>query len=163
MMALTAGSHHLVAYYAVMAASGSVLGSLTVDALSRKGGEKGFEKAIKPKRFNYIKKHVTKNATWALILAALMPPPFPYTGFVAGSAAFQYPRKRLLAVIFFTRLARFLAVGVLAILFGRRIVRLAGSPVLEVVIIAIVMLSVGLSIFAVVKLVKESRRARTTT
>ena len=83
MIALTARSHHLMAYYAAMASAGSMLGSLIVDVLSRKGGEKGFEKVVKPKRFNYIKKRVTKNATWALVIAALMPPPSLY-GFRGG-------------------------------------------------------------------------------
>jgi len=159
MIAITARHHRLLVYFAAMAAAGSVLGTLTVDMLSREGGEKAFEKTVSPNRFNYIKNRVTKRAEWALILAALMPPPFPYTGFVAGAAAFQYPRKKLLTVVFFTRFARFLIDGVLAIVFGRRILQLAQSRVFDVGMIVLMVLCVGVSIFAIVELVKNSRRA----
>ncbi len=159
MIAMTARSHRAIFYYAFMAAVGSVLGSLTVDFLSRKGGAKAFEKTVSRKRFDYIKRRVEKNAVWALVIAALVPPPFPFTGFVAGTAAFQYPRRRLLTVVFFSRLARFLVEGLLAVLFSRKLLRLARSPGLDYLGIALMAVSVGVSAFTIATWAKRSRRA----
>ena len=70
MAALAAANHKLMLYYAAMAAAGSTLGCLLVDIPSRKGGEKGFERTVSPKRFNSIKKKVKQDAAWALICRA---------------------------------------------------------------------------------------------
>jgi len=159
LVAMTARSHRLFFYYALMAAAGSLLGCLVVDALSRKGGEKSFEKTVPRRRFNYIKRKVTNNAAWALAFASLMPPPFPYTGFVAGAAAFQYPRKRLLSVVFLSRLARFLIEGILAILFSRRLLRAARSPSLYFAVITLMVISIVVSGLVIWRWAKASRSA----
>lgn len=86
-IAMSARRHSLMPYYASMAAAGSLLGCALMDALARKGGEKGLENHVPARRLNYVKKQVKKNASWALSFAALMPPPFPFTGFVAAAAA----------------------------------------------------------------------------
>ena len=125
LIAMTAKKHELMLYYALMSAIGSTLGCLADDLLSRKEGEKGLEKTLSPKRLQYIRKRIKKGAAWALIVACLVPPPFPFTPFVAGAAALQYPRKKLLSVVSITRFARFAIEGLLAIFFGRRILRLA--------------------------------------
>jgi membrane protein YqaA with SNARE-associated domain len=157
MIAMTARSHRAIFYYAFMAGVGSVLGSLTVDFLSRKGGATAFEKTVSRKRIDYIKRRVAKNAVWALVIAALLPPPFPFTGFVAGTAAFQYPRRRLLTVVFFSRLARFLVEGLLAVLFSSKLLRLARSPGLDYVGIALIVIPVAVSALAIAKWAKRSR------
>jgi membrane protein YqaA with SNARE-associated domain len=160
MIAMTAKNHRLLFYYAFMAATGSVLGCLTVDVLSRKGGEKGFERTVSRRRFDYIKRQVTRNAEWALVMASLMPPPFPYTGIVAGTAAFQYPRRRLLTIIFVSRFVRFSIVGILAILFSQKILQFARSSVVDYVAIALVVVSVAVSAFIIWTWIKRSRSAR---
>jgi membrane protein YqaA with SNARE-associated domain len=157
LIAMTARSHHLLFYYALMSATGSVLGCLVVDVLSRKSGEKGFEKTVPRRRFNYIKRKVTKNAAWALVFASLMPPPFPYTGFVAGTAAFQYPRKRLMSVVFLSRFVRFSIEGLLAILFSQRLLRLARSSTLFYAVIALMVISLAISGLVIWRWAKASR------
>jgi len=159
MVVLTANRHGLIAYYALMAAAGSALGCLTVDAPSRKGGEKGLEKALSARRLNYVKKRVKKSAAWALALGCVLPPPFPFTGIVAGAAALQYPRKRLVVVVFFSRLARFLIVGTLGIFFGRGVLRLVRSPVVIYVVVGLMVVSIAGSAFAIVNLIRRSRGA----
>src|SRR5258708_38380483 len=99
MVALTARNHRMLPVFAGMATAGSVLGCLLTDWIARKGGEKGLEKIIAGRRLNYVKRKVKDSAGKALALASLMPPPFPFTAFVAGAAAFQYPRKNLLGTI----------------------------------------------------------------
>lgn len=94
MVAMTANQHARLPYYAAMATLGSVLGCLIVDVLSRKSGEKGFEKTVGRQRLERLRRRLKNNALWTLAVAALMPPPFPFTPVVAGTAAFQYPRKK---------------------------------------------------------------------
>lgn len=141
-------------YYAVMASLGSVAGVFIVDLLSRKGGEKGLNGRVSPQRLAYIKRKMEKRAGWAIAAASLMPPPFPFTPFVIAAAALQYPRKRLLGVIAVARLVRFTGAGVLAMVFGRRIIRLADEPMVQYVIVGLVVVSFigsGLSIYSWIK------------
>src|SRR3954465_14166774 len=93
-VAMTARKHSWGAmlYYAFMSTVGSVLGCLLVDVLLRRAGEKGLEKYLPTKRLEYVKCKVQKNAVWALVLASIAPPPFPFTPFVMAAAALQYPR-----------------------------------------------------------------------
>ncbi|HEX5483093.1 MAG TPA: hypothetical protein VFZ08_10770 [Terriglobia bacterium] len=158
-IAMTSSKHMLMPYYAVMAAAGSVLGCLVLDLISRKQGEKGIEKLLPAKRLQYVKKRVKSNAGWALAFASLMPPPFPFTPFVIASAALQYPRKRLLAVIAAARLVRFSIEGALAILIGEKIIAFGKSPVVVWGVLALVVLSVAGSAISVYEWVKRSRKA----
>jgi len=148
-VAMTARQHDLMLYYVFMEVAGSVLGCLSVDALSRKGGEQGLERTLPRGRLESVKKRVRKSAAWALVLASLMPPPFPFTPFVAGAAALQYPRKKLLAVVAAARFARFLLEGLLAIHFGRHLLRLENSALLEYIVIALLVASVVGSTLAI--------------
>ena len=157
-VAMTARNHKLMPYYAAMATIGSLLGCLTVDALSRKGGEKGLEKTVSRRYLPFVKKSIQKRAAWAVALASLMPPPFPFTAFVAAAAAFQYPRWKLFTVISASRSARFLIEGILSIIFGRRLIRWARSPVLEYFVIALIIATVIGSIIVVIGWVRRGKR-----
>ncbi|MGH9433029.1 MAG: VTT domain-containing protein, partial [Terriglobia bacterium] len=136
-------------YYASAATLESLLGCYTVDWVSRKRGEKSLERYLSHKRYEYITRHIKKHAAWALAIASLTPPPFPFTPFVAAASALQYPRKRLFAVVGITRLARFSTEGLLAILMGERIIRLARSRAVEGGIAFLVVISVLGSAFSI--------------
>ena len=158
MVALSVRNHKLMLYYAAMATVGSILGCLLLDVVVRKHGEEGLEKFVRGRRLAYIKRKVTKKAGWALVLASLAPPPFPFTPFVAAAAALQYPRKRLLSVIGAARMVRFSVTGYLAILFGARILRWAKSPYVQDAVIAFIVLCVVGSVFSVIGWVKRSKK-----
>lgn len=157
-IALSARHQARMPYYAVMATLGSVAGVFVVDVLGRKGGEKGLNGRVSPERLAYIKRKIEKRAGWGVALAALMPPPFPFTPFIVAAAALQYPRKRLLAIIAASRLVRFSIAGVLAIVFGRRIIRMADSPVVQYVIVFIVIVSIAGSAFSIYSWIRRSKR-----
>ena len=159
MVALTVRRPSHVVYYAVMAACGSVLGCWITDALARKGGEEGLAKTISPRRFEFVRKRVAKRAGWALGVASLIPPPFPFTLFVAAAAALQYSRRKLLAAVAVGRFVRFLILGLLAISMGRRILHLADSAMVQNLIGGLVVLSIAGSVISIFKWVKRSKRA----
>jgi membrane protein YqaA with SNARE-associated domain len=155
MVALTARNHRMLPVFAGMATAGCLL----TDWIARKGGEKGLEKIIAGRQLNYVKRKVKDSAGKALAFASLMPPPFPFTAFVAGAAAFQYPRKNLLGTIAAARLARFFVLGALAITFGESILRLAKTPGLQIAILALAVISVVGSVLSIVAWVKRGRKA----
>jgi membrane protein YqaA with SNARE-associated domain len=157
MIAMTARNGTLMPYYAAMATAGSVLGCLLVDFLFRKGGEEMLEKHVPRRRLDYIRDRVKTRAGWAIAFASLMPPPFPFTPFVAASAALEYPRKKLLAVVAATRFVRFSIAGILAILFGRRILKIAESPVVQWGIVVLIVISIGGSALQIVRWVRASK------
>jgi hypothetical protein len=80
------------------------------------------------KRLNYLKKKMSRSAAVPLIVSCLAPPPFPFTAVIAAASAFQYPKLRLLSYVFGLRMVRFTLIGLAAIWFGRRILRIANLP-----------------------------------
>lgn len=148
-IAMSAKKHILMPYYATAATLGSLIGCYTIDLVSRRGGEKSLEKHLSRRRYDYVTQRIKRNAAWALALAALMPPPFPFTPFVAAASALQYPRKKLFAVIGITRFIRFSIEGTLAIFIGKKILILAGSKIVEGGIVVLVVVSVLGSIISV--------------
>jgi membrane protein YqaA with SNARE-associated domain len=158
-VAMTARGHStsLMLYYALMSTVGSVLGCLLVDILLRRAGEKGLERHLPKKRLEYVKCKVQKNAAWALVIASIAPPPFPFTPFVMAAAALQYPRWRMAAIVGAARMVRFTTLGVLALLFGRRILRWAQTPALQWMLIGLMIVCVVGSIVSVVGWIRRSR------
>ena len=157
MVALTARHNARLPYYAAMATAGSVIGCLIMDLIARKGGEQGLEKTLGGKRTEYVKRKVRKNAGWALAVASLMPPPFPFTPFVIAAAALEYPRRKLLSVIAITRLVRFSVEGVLAIVFGKRILQWAGSRTFQYAVVFLIVVAVLASVLSVLSWVRKSK------
>lgn len=148
-VALTAGHHERMAYYALMAATGSVIGCFLTDLVCRKGGEKGIEEKLSGRTVQYVERKIKNHAGPALALACVLPPPFPFTPFIIVMAALQYPRWKMLAIIAVGRTIRFSIEGALAIAYGRRILDLAKNPMLQHVIIGLVVISIIGSIWSI--------------
>lgn len=159
---MTAQAHNAwdVPFYAGVAAVGSVLGCALLDLVARKGGEEGLDKHVPKKRLDYVKNKIKKEAAPTLAVASIMPPPFPFTPFVAAAAALEYPRKKLLSVIGVARFVRFLAEAILALYFGRKIIRVAKSPTFEYAMIGLICIAVAGSIVSVVSLIQKSKAAK---
>lgn len=155
-VALSATNHDRMPYYAVMAAIGSTLGSLTTDVIGRKAKE-GVAAKVPSKRLKFVERQFRKRAGWTVVLAAIIPPPFPFTPFVALAAGLDYPRKKLLTLVAIARFARFVGEGALAIVYGDRILSIAKSPVVKYTIIGVIVLAVGGSAFSIVTWVRKSR------
>jgi membrane protein YqaA with SNARE-associated domain len=158
-IALSARRHASMPYYAAMAALGSCLGCALTSEVGRKGGEKSLETHVSQKHLEYLKKRIKERAGWALALASLMPPPFPFTPIVLVASALKYPGKKLLGVIGSCRLVRFLIEGTLAVYFGEHILRIARSPLVEYSVWLLVLVSIAGSSVSVYGWIKNSRRA----
>lgn len=148
LLALCARYRERAFYYIAMATLGSVVGCFATDWLSRKSQD-SLKKVLPGERAGYLRTQVEKRAGWTLLLASILPPPFPFTVFVAGAAALRYPRKKLLSAVAIGRFARFAIEGALAVRYGRWIIRQAESPSLEHIVIALIAISIGGSVYSV--------------
>jgi membrane protein YqaA with SNARE-associated domain len=128
LVVLVARHHAYLPFYVLTASLGSAGGVLLLDLVCRKGGDESLKKMMSRRRHNYLKKRMSQNAAAPVMVACLAPPPFPFTAVIAAASAFQYPKLRLLLYVFVARAVRFTLIGLLAIEFGRRILRIAASP-----------------------------------
>jgi membrane protein YqaA with SNARE-associated domain len=156
-VALAAGHSERLPYYALMATAGSVIGAAIMDVIGRRGGEKGLERMLPPKRLDYLKSKIHKGAGWSVALACILPPPFPFTAVLVTASAFQYPRKRLFPIIAAVRFVRYNLVGLLAVFYGQQIIDAAEHPVLRGAIVVFILLSLAGSVLSVRRWVKHSR------
>jgi len=92
MVALTARNHLMLPIFAGIATAGSVLGCMLLDWVVRKGGKEGLSKIISGRQLSYVKRKVKKRVGCAVAIACVMPPPFPFTGIVAGGG-FSVPSE----------------------------------------------------------------------
>jgi membrane protein YqaA with SNARE-associated domain len=158
LVGLTSLHHDRLIFYIPMAVLGSTLGVLLLDLVLRGTGEEGLKKHISGKRVEYLKKKVSDRAGFAVALAAIAPPPFPFTPVIAAASAFNYPRWKLLSVIAGTRLVRFTIIGFLAIWLGRHILTLAKTPAFVWTMAGFIGLCVAGSAYSIYGWVYRSRR-----
>lgn len=125
---LVSRRHQGLPWYVLAAACGSTLGAMLLALVARKVGEEGMRKMAGPKRFKKMESRVKNHGGLVILLATLVPPPFPYTMVIASAAALKYPYLRLMGFNLLGRAIRFTILGLLAIEFGRMVIRVANSP-----------------------------------
>jgi membrane protein YqaA with SNARE-associated domain len=103
--------------YALMAASGSVLGCVLLYFLARMGGEAYFHRKAGA-RAHAIRHWVERNGFGGMLIAALLPPPTPFKIFVFAAGVFEAPLAGFVSAITLARLFRYFGVGYLAVRFG---------------------------------------------
>lgn len=110
-----------------LAAAAAIAGSLVGGYLSWKAGVKGGEPALHrymPKRFaRHMSQWVETKGSLALVLSALLPPPFPLTPFLLAAGALGISRKRFFVFYGLARAFRYSLVAWLAEVYGRAMVR----------------------------------------
>jgi membrane protein YqaA with SNARE-associated domain len=157
--ALTISHQERLPLYVLMAASGSCAGVFLLDAICRQGGEAGLKKMLSKRRFEYLKRKMSNKATLPIALACLAPPPFPFTPVIATASAFNYPRWRLLVIVWVSRAVRFSAVGFLAIVFGRRILWFVKTNVFLALISLLIIACLVGSAISLYRWIRQSRKA----
>lgn len=146
-----------IAIYVLSATLGSTLGVSLLALVAAKLGEEGICRVAGQKQFDRIKKNIGQRFGLAVGVGSLAPPPFPYTLVMAGAAALGYPRWRLLTINFFARLVRFTIFGLLALKFGRDVLRIAKSPPFFWSMVVFILVCIVASGFSIWHWVKSSR------
>jgi membrane protein YqaA with SNARE-associated domain len=142
--------------YVLVSAVGSVLGVFVVDLLMRKAGEKGLERFVKPKKLERIKQKLENKLGITVLVATLLPPPFPFTPVIMTASALQCARHKLFGAVFVGRLVRYTAEAILALYFGRRVIAFFNSDVVSYVVYGLVAVGVVLSTLSLLRWLKRS-------
>jgi membrane protein YqaA with SNARE-associated domain len=147
MILLSANNPALMPLYAVAATAGSAIGCTLLYLAARRAGVAALKRVSIEKR-NSIENLLGRYDLIAVMVPAVLPPPFPFKPFVLCAGAFKLKTWRFITAIFIGRAVRFLIEGWLAIRFGEdagRIIKQHGWKVL-IAVVAIAGVVIGLSI-----------------
>jgi membrane protein YqaA with SNARE-associated domain len=137
--------------YVVMSTLGSVIGVLLIDLVSRKMGEESLERFVKPDKLKRLKAKIEEKGGWAVFIATLIPPPFPFTAVVITASVLQCSRAKVLVAVLFGRLLRFTIEAMLALYFGRHLLRLMDSQIIDYFVYSFIVVAIIGSIFSIRK------------
>jgi len=105
--------------YAAAATLGSVAGCVILYYISRKAGRRALERFSEKKQMK-VKGLIDRYGALSVLVASVLPPPFPFKLFVITSGVFRVNLLLFSAAIAVGRAARFLLEGFLAVQYGDR-------------------------------------------
>jgi len=146
--------------YPLMATAGSIVGAAGTFWIGRKLGEVGLERYVPERRLERMRCRVRDSGAIALAIPALMPPPFPLTPFILTCGALNVNPWRFFATFGAVRLLRYGAEALLALRYGRGILRVLQSDTFQMVIAGFVVIAIVGSIVSVVLLWRSSHQSR---
>jgi membrane protein YqaA with SNARE-associated domain len=103
--------------YALLATSGSVLGCVILYLISRRAGNRALCR-FSHTRQKRVKELIERYDVLSVLVASLLPPPFPFKLFVVTSGVLRFPLKRFTIAIVAGRGFRFFLEGYLAVHYG---------------------------------------------
>lgn len=154
---MVARDHQGIPWYVLSAACGSSVGAAALALVSRKLGEEGIRKIAGGARYAKLKSRVGHRLGIAIAVAGLAPPPFPFTTVIAAAAALGYPLWKMLLINFLARAARFAILSMLAVKFGRHILRIVQSPRFEWAMAAFIVLCIFASAFSAARWLRKPK------
>ena len=140
-------------YYAVMATLGSMIGSYITYSLARKGGKEALERKLSCDRVNRIYKKFEERGFLAVMVPALLPPPFPFVPFILAAGAMQYSPKKFLGALALGRGIRFSVLAYLGAVYGRHITRFFATYYKPTLALMALLIVAG-GIFALIRYVR---------
>src|SRR5215813_13403661 len=118
-MALAHHNHAMTPVYIIAAVVGSTIGSLFLYFIARKGGQAALRTFSSDKRAR-VENLINRYDIWALLLAAVLPPPFPFKLFVLSAGAFRMQLWRFITAMVIGRGVRFILEGWMAVRYGEQ-------------------------------------------
>lgn len=103
--------------YAAAAAFGSTLGSFFLYTIARRSGDLALHKFSEMKR-QKVQRALERYGLWALMVASVLPPPFPFKLFVLSAGAFRMPVWQFITALLISRGLRFTLEGLAAVGYG---------------------------------------------
>jgi len=110
--------------------------------IGRKIGENGLQHWISSDVLEKVKDKVKNKGAIALLLPALLPPPFPLMPFVLASGALSVSPTRFFTMFAGLRMLRFSVLTALAWFYGRQIIAVFQTRTFRTVVAAVVVLIV---------------------
>ena len=117
MILLTTAHPSWMVFYALIATVGSGLGCLVLYYASCRGGSRALARfsAAKQKR---VRELIDRYDVLSVLVASLLPPPFPFKLFVVSAGVFRFSITRFMIAIMIGRGFRFLLEGYFAVRYG---------------------------------------------
>jgi membrane protein YqaA with SNARE-associated domain len=117
LIGLSMANPHWMPIYVFLAVLGSTVGCVILYYISRRAGSRALRKfsTAKQKR---VKDLIDRYDVLSVLVASLMPPPFPFKLFVISAGVFRFNVIRFAIAIFAGRAFRFLLEGYLAVRYG---------------------------------------------
>ena len=140
---LAAGDPKLFWLFPLLATFGSCTGASVTYRVGRALGDEGLERVVSERQLERVRDAVHERGAVALALAAVIPPPFPYTAFILASGALETSFPRFLTVLAAMRLIRFGAEAALAAQYGDAILSVMRSGGFRIVIAVVAVLAVA--------------------
>lgn len=117
MLLLSTTNPNWMLLYAFMATSGSALGCWILYLISRRAGARALNRFSEAKQ-QRVKNWIEKYDVFAVLVATLLPPPFPFKLFVVTAGVFRFSLLRFMLAIIVGRAFRFLLEGFFAVRYG---------------------------------------------
>ena len=117
MLLLTTTYPSWMLLYAFMATSGSAIGCWILYLVSRRAGARALNRFSEKKRAR-VKNLIERYDMMAVLVATLLPPPFPFKLFVVTAGVFRFSLVRFMIAIIAGRAFRFLLEGYFAVRYG---------------------------------------------
>lgn len=116
MITLSAANPPWMPLYALAATVGSTIGCTLLYMAARRAGVRALRRVSQERR-ERIENLLGRYDMLAVMIPAVLPPPFPFKPFVLGAGVFKLKTARFVIAIFIGRAARFLIEGWIAIEF----------------------------------------------
>ena len=119
MILLTIAHPRMMLFYAFLATAGSAIGCVILYYVSRRAGSRAL-KRFSPAKQKRVKGWIDRYDVLSVLVASLMPPPFPFKLFVITAGVFRFSLLRFTLAIIGGRMFRFVLEGYFAIRFGKQ-------------------------------------------
>ena len=117
MLLLTTAHPRWMLLYAFMATAGSALGCWILYLVSRRAGARALRRFSEAKQ-KRVKDLIDRYDMAAVLVATLLPPPFPFKLFVVTAGVFRFSLLRFMIAIVVGRAFRFMLEGYIAVRYG---------------------------------------------
>lgn len=114
---------HLMVFYVFLAVAGSTVGLLILYYISRRAGQRALAR-FSPAKQKRVKEWIDKYDMLSVLVACMLPPPFPLKLFVITAGVFRFSVLRFTLAIIIGRVIRFLFLGYLAIRYGTQAIQI---------------------------------------
>jgi len=156
MIWLSANNPTMMPLYALAATAGSALGCTLLYLIARRAGAAALGR-VTPSKRDRIENLLGRYDMIAVMVPAVLPPPFPFKPFVLCAGVFKLKTWRFITGIFIGRSVRFLIEGWLAIRFGEDASRIITRHGWKALVAAAVLAA---AVFTVSFLRKRSRETK---
>ena len=117
MLLLSTTSPRWMPLYAFMATAGSAIGCWILYVISRRAGSRALSKFSEAKQ-KRVKDLIERYDMLSVLVATLLPPPFPFKLFVITAGVFRFSLLRFMTAVTVGRAFRFLLEGYFAVRYG---------------------------------------------